>query len=887
MNLVGNLSISRSISFSLRYGIFFVVVFFLALGHGWRGDGEANAAPPTTVRLNSITVAPASGSVVLGLTKQFSATGLYSDGSMKDLTSVATWSSTSMAVATITAGGLATGSLVGTTTIKAKSGKTLGTTSLTVTAPALLSIAVTPGNAYVVAGFTKQFTATGIFNNGTRQDMTTSVTWGSSAPANATINSGGLSTGQAVGPTTITAVSAAIVGPSTLTVTALPASLALFAGNMGGSAGNVDGTGTAARFNLPNGVATDSVGNVYIADTSNHTIRKVTPSGVVTTLAGMAGGGNTDGTGVAAGFNTPKGIAADSTGNVYVADTFNHMIRKITPTGVVTTLAGSVASSGSSDGIGAAASFYQPGAIAATVSGGGKVTLYVADTYNHTIRKITSTGDVTTLAGLAGFPGDTNDTGAAARFYHPAGIATDSAGNIYVADTFNYTIRKITPSGVVTTLAGLAGTTGYIDATGVAARFYNPVGLATDGFGNVYVGDFYNQTIRKITPTGDVTTLAGWPTVFGSADGTGAIARFNSPRGVATATDIAGNITVYVADTFNQTIRRITSIGEVTTLAGSPSATGSTDATGALARFNDPNGVAADSAGNLYVADTNNQTIRKFTPTGDVTALAGTAGIAGSTNATGAAARFYYPTDVATDSTGNVYVADTSNHTIRKITPAGIVTTLAGLTGVSGSTEGTGAARFYYPSGVATDSTGNVYVADSGNSTIRKITPAGDVTTLAGLAGVSGSAGGTGTTTARFYYPTDVATDSTGNVYVSDNGNHTIRKITPSGDVTTLAGTVGISGSSDGVGTTARFYYPSDLATDSAGNVYVADSYNYTVRKITASGGVTTIAGTAGHIGFTPGELPGVLSFSSGVCVIGTSLYITMPNGVAVLQNLP
>ena len=219
-------------------------------------------------------------------------------------------------------------------------------------------------------------------------------------------------------------------------------------------------------------------------------------------------------------------------------------------------------------------------------------------------------------------------------------------------------------------------------------------------------------------------------------------------------------------------------------------------------------GVAVDSAGNVYVADTYNDEIRKITPSGVVTTLAGSAGQAGSSDGTGSAARFDWPEGVAVDSAGNVYVADCRNDEIRKITPSGVVTTLAGSAGQYGSSDGTGsAARFDGPMGVAVDSAGNVYVADYGNDEIRKITPSGVVTTLAGSAGQTGSSDGTGSA-ARFYYPEGVAVDSAGNVYVADAGNDEIRKITPSGVVTTLAGSAGQTGSSNGTGSAASFYFP-------------------------------------------------------------------------------
>ena len=325
-----------------------------------------------------------------------------------------------------------------------------------------------------------------------------------------------------------------------------------------------------------------------------------------------------------------------------------------------------------------------------------------------------------TLAGTAGSSGSTDGTGSAARFNIPSGVSVDSAGNVFVADTTNHTIRKVTSAGVVTTLAGLAGSSGSTDGTGSAARFNFPTSVAVDTAGNVFVADSSNHTIRKVTSAGVVTTLAGLAGSSGSTDGTGSAARFNFPYGVAV--DTTGN--VFVADTGNHTIRKVTSAGVVTTLAGLAGSSGSTDGTGSAARFNSPYGVAVDTTGNVFVADTDgNHTIRKVTSAGVVTTLAGLAGSSGSTDGTGSAARFNIPWGVSVDSAGNVFVADTGNNTIRKVTSAGVVTTLAGLAGSSGSTDGTGsAARFGSPKGVAVDTAGNVFVADSSNHTIRSST---------------------------------------------------------------------------------------------------------------------------------------------------------------------
>jgi len=313
-----------------------------------------------------------------------------------------------------------------------------------------------------------------------------------------------------------------------------------------GVAGSSDGTGNAASFNNINNIAVDTNGNIYVVDRGNHYIRKITPVGVVTTLAGSGATGNADGIGTAASFNNPIAIAVDATGNVYVADTSNHRIRKITPSGVVTTIAGST--SGFVNGTGTAAKFSFPQGIAVDNTGN----IFVGDRDNLRIRKIDATGVVTTFAG-SGTYATTNGAGTSASFQTIFGMTIDNSGNIYVSQNDNHVIRKITPSAVVTTFAGTAGSTGSANGTGTTANFNVPCGLACDASGNIYVADRNNHTIRKITPAGEVTTFAGITGASGFNDGSITTAKFQSPLGVGVNTSGI----VYVGDTGNNTIRKI------------------------------------------------------------------------------------------------------------------------------------------------------------------------------------------------------------------------------------------------------------------------------------------------------------------------------------------
>lgn len=642
--------------------------------------------------------------------------------------------------------------------------------------------------------------------------------------------------------------------------------LVVLAGALGGQ-GSVDANGGKARFLAPSEVAVDASGTLYVADLGNNNVRKVSPGGDVTTLAGTAGlTGSDDGAGPAAKFFSPGGIAVDASGNVYISDSGNHTIRKITSAGQVTTLAGRAGIAGSADGPGASATFNIP--VGVTVDASGN--LFVADMGNSTIRRVSAGGVVTTLAGSPGQPGSADATGAAARFSAPQGVTVDAAGNVFVADTDNSTIRAITAAGVVTTLAGTAGQSGSTDASGAAARFFGPEALTIDAGGNLYVADTNNATIRVVTPAGVVTTLAGTAGQVGSDDGTGAAARFDFPAGIRR--DTSG--TLYVADLNNGTVRKISPGGVVTTLAGAARHFGSTDGSGTTARFQSPGGIAADSAGNLYIADVDNNTIRKVSPAGLVETLAGTAGQSGGIDGPGALATFSSPIAIAIDTSGNLYVADSGNSTVRKVTAGGAVSTFAGAAGQAGSTDGIGAAaRFSSPSGIATDSSGNVYVADAGNHNIRKITSVGAVTTFAGSAGQAGSVDAVGPA-ARFNAPFGIAADPTGVLYVADAGNSTVRVITPAGVVSTLAGAAGEVGSTDGIGATARFAHPLYVAVDPTGQVYVADTFNNSIRKISLGGTVTTIAGLPGVVGLVEGSLPAGLNHPAGLVLFGaTTLY--------------
>jgi sugar lactone lactonase YvrE len=603
----------------------------------------------------------------------------------------------------------------------------------------------------------------------------------------------------------------------------------------------------------------DGAGNVYIADTNNDRIRKVTvATGIITTVAGTGVGGfaGDGGQATAARLQNPTGVAATASGDLYIADRYNHRIRKVSAsTGVITTVAGSgTAGYGGDNGAATAAQLYYPYAVAVDAAGN----LFIADTNNNRIRKVTAaTGIITTIAGNGntGYNGDGPAIGAS--LYSPDGVAVDASGNVYISDQYNYRVRKVNPAtGIISTVAG-TGTAGFSGEAGpaISAKIYLPVGLAVDASGNLYFADYYNDRIRKVTvATGIITTVAGSASsgTFGGDGGDATAAQIARPTAVAL--DSSGSL--YIADMSNQRVRKV-GVPVATRVLSTPAGNGSTPYNGegpAIgAALNTPDGVATDSSGNIYIADLYHDRIRKVTiATGVISTVAGT-GVAGYSGENGPAtsARIYNPHGMAVDSAGNFYFGDYYNSRVRKVTAAtGLITTVAG-SGTYGSLGDGGlatAAQLSYPTAVAVDAAGNLYIADSNNHRIRKVAVGTAViTTIAGTgaAGVGGDGGLA--TLAQLNDPQGVAVDAAGNVYIGDTNNHRIRKITAAtGIISTYAGTgsQGYEGEA-GPATSALFRYPTGLAVDGAGNLYIADYYNHRIRRISAATEIiTTVVGS-------------------------------------------
>lgn len=497
-------------------------------------------------------------------------------------------------------------------------------------------------------------------------------------------------------------------------------------------------------------------------------------------------------------------------------------------------LAGSGGGAGSADGIGTNSRFNRPMGMVVDSAGN----LFVADRDNLVIRKISPAGVVTTFAGSAGQLAHVDATGTAARFGMPIGLAIDSSDNLYVTDGWFSNVRKISSAGVVTTVVSKAAMLGVPDAAPGPGQ--NVItGIVRDSDGTLYIADSGARVIRKRMPDGTVSILAGQEGPCGHADGAGSVATFCIPT--AMALDAGGNLVVI--DAGNQLVRKISPGGIVSTLAGIAGEVGGRDGPGSTALFgfgsyyNDSNlplaGIIAEPSGSVLVTDYHNGRVRRIAADGTVTTAAGLG--EGYIDGPAASARFRKPTGLAQGADGTIFVAE-DTHAIRKIA-AGQVSTFAGKPIIGDLLDGTGSAAYF--NGIyalAADAAGNVYVADHNNNAVRKVTPAGVVSTIAGR--MPGT--GPGEVTAaldRLNNPSSIAVDRAGNLYVTDRS--CVRKIDKNGTITTLAGSPVESGSADGAGSVARFRILRGITVDDNGNVYVADSYS--LRKITADGTVSTL----------------------------------------------
>jgi uncharacterized repeat protein (TIGR01451 family) len=627
----------------------------------------------------------------------------------------------------------------------------------------------------------------------------------------------------------------------------------------------------AADVGTSYAIVTDPSGDLYIAAASFNRVFRVGVGGELTLFAGTGGASFSGDGGPArdAGLNFPRGLAVDSAGNLYVSDTNNNRIRRIdAATGTITTVAGSLQGFAGDGGPATAARLRLPHGVFVDAADN----LYVADKNNHRVRRVDgATGIINTIAGN-GVAGSAGDSGLAtlANLNGPAGLALDGAGNLFIADEFNNKVRRVDgATGVITTYAG-TGAAAYGGDGGPAtlASVRAPRGVDLNAAGDLLIADSANHRVRLVSAaTGFIATVAGTGSSGFSGDGGPAIgAALNQPGSVLF--DTGGSF--YIADTFNFRVRRVDGSAVISTVAGAGSlAVGDGGpATGAQLRL--PTGVTSDSGGNLYVADFNHFRIRRIDgATGEITTLAGN-GLSGYSGdggpATAARLRTNDTTNsLALDAAGNLYFSQTDGHRVRRIDAStGFIDTVVGdgvptFQGDGGSALG---ASLNFPAGLAFDAAGNLYIADASNHRVRRVDGSSNlITTIAGN-GVSGFSGdGIPATSASLNNPTSLAIDGLGRLYICDEDNYRVRMVDlGTGMISTVAGN-GVSGfSGDGGPATSANIHAIATGVDPLGNLFLTQATGRRVRWVDAiTGTIETVAGS-GPAGFGGDGGPAVLA---------------------------
>ena len=592
-----------------------------------------------------------------------------------------------------------------------------------------------------------------------------------------------------------------------------------------------------APLGIVTGVAVDARQNLYVSDSRNHLVLRITPTGVLNVVAGNGslGFSGDGGPATSASLDTPAGLTVDAGGNLYIADSVNQRIRKVSNQGIITTVAGGNGARGFSGDGGPAtsASLLFPNDVAVDTAGN----LYIADTGNDRVRKVSPAGTITTAAGK-GLSESSGDGGRAvdAALLRPTGLALDGAGNLFIATSDR--VRKVAPNGLITTVAGGGVNSG--DGGPATGAGLHPWSVAADPTGNLYIVESDYSRVRKVAPSGTITTVAG-SSISGGFSGDGgpaASAEMNLPRGVVV--DAAGNI--HIGD--NGRIRRVTPAGIIDSIAGNGdyrfSGDGGPAISAALLTSNPPlflyaSSAAVDPEGNLNFPDMFNNRVRRITPDGTIATFAGN-GTSSSATSVGdggpaGSATVGLPTGVAVDRSGNLYIPQFRG--VRKVSPDGMIATYTSAV---------------YPRGVALDAADNLYVAY--DRFVSRIAPDGTATIVAGN-GVLGFSGDGGPATDASFSATGLAVDTAGNLFIADAGNNRIRKVSTDGIVTTVAGNgrPGFSGDG-GPAIDAALTYPSGVSVDAGENLYIADTANHRIRKLTPEGIITTVAGS-GAVGYS------------------------------------
>ena len=602
---------------------------------------------------------------------------------------------------------------------------------------------------------------------------------------------------------------------------------------------------TEASRCWPEAVVVDQWGNLFICNRANNCVYKVDKNGVTTTVCGRGRFGCAGDGGLAfrAKLHKPRAVAIDGEGNLFIADAYNNRVRKVDRDGIITTVAGTGERAFGGDGGPATeASLFWPNGLAVDNEGN----LYISDWGNNRIRKVDRNGIITTFAGTGefDFKGD-GGPASEATLRWPLGIAIDLHGNLFITDSFNRRVRMVDTNGVISTVAGVKGGTNQDGVPARDAILVRPYDVATNAAGELFIADTRDYRIRKVDRQGIISTIAGTGRPrHGGDQGPALQATLHRPHDVAV--DHHGSL--FIADTWNHNIRKVGRDGIISTLTSTKHRTTLTPRDTALPQDGslrvsttlfDPVGIAVDGIGNLFVIDKRNNCVYKMNQNGAISVIAGR-GMAGFEGDGGPAtdALLWWPYAIAIDEEGNLFIADSANNRIRKVDRNGIIDTIAGngLAGFSGDGGPALKARLTHPCGLAIDSKGNLLIADSWNNCIRRIDPMGIITTVAGTREPGFGGDGGPAEMATLCEPYGVAVGQDGSIWIAERRGNRLRQVTPDGIILSIAEQDVAGYHSDAApAASAGLNRPCGIAADKEGNLYIADSWNHCIRRITAS----------------------------------------------------
>jgi sugar lactone lactonase YvrE len=594
-------------------------------------------------------------------------------------------------------------------------------------------------------------------------------------------------------------------------------------------------TQATGTYISPTDVAVDAHGDLFIADSMNNVVEKVTPAGRLSVVAGNGKqGAPTPGPANRSHLNYPAGVAVDAHGDLFIADEFNHVVEEVTPAGRLSVVAGNGKQGAPTPGPANSSRFGRPNGVAVDAHGN----LFIADESNHVVEEVTPAGRLSVVAGdgIAGSP--TPGPATSSALNGPVGVAVDAHGDLFIADAGNHVVEEVTPAGRLSVVAGdgIAGSPTPGPATSSALN--GPVGVAVDAHGDLFIADAGNNVVEEVTPAGRLSVVAGNGKQGTPISGPATSSALNGPVGVAVdahgdlfIADYYYNITGYYYD---NVVEEVTPAGRLSVVAGAVPDPGSPKPGPATrSHLNGPSGVAVDAHGDLFIADELKHVAEEVTPAGRLSVVAGNGKQGPPTPGPANSSALGLPSGVAVDAHGDLFIADAGNNVVEKVTPAGRLSVVAGDVAKLGPpTPGpANSSALDGPLGIAVDAHGDLFIADAGNNVVEKVTPARRLSVVAGN-GKQGAPTPGPATRSPLYQPHGVAVDAHGDLFIADAGNNLVEEVTPAGRLSVVAGD-GIAGlPTPGPAARSHLGGPSGVAVDAHGDLFIADYFSSLVEEV-------------------------------------------------------